>query len=281
MLKTVNFFGNEITRLLLGDNPAHGNSYIVDLISRDEMLDYYTHDNIVKMLVSAQEAGYNAMVALASPVMLAALRQFRADGGKLKIIFQTWPPLIDEFEKNIEQMAEFDPIAIYHQGSTGENLLERGDVETYLKNFETIRKTGLPAGMAFHVPENVLRAEQENWGADFYVIGLYNTRRGNFGKQSSFITGETKAKLIFSPDDRAPMMDIIKNIPKPVVAIKTLAGGQIFIGKTKEEYPAAVERHLTEVYAGIKPSDTVCIGVFQRDTDHIRQNADIVERILC
>jgi len=280
MLPTTNFFNHKVTRLILGDNPCHGNTYIHDLISRPEMEAYYTHENIVKMLKSAKESGYNTALVLASPIMLKALREFNAEVGGLHIIFQTYPPSIDNFRDNIDEMMEFNPIAIYHQGTTGEHLIEIGDTKTYLDNVDYIRKQGVPAGMAFHDPDNVLRAEKESWGADFYVLCPYNTRRNRKGHQSSFTTGETKNDLVMHPDDRHVMFKIIRDIPKPVVIIKALAGGQIYIGKPKEEYPAITELYLDETFKSIKPSDLVCVGVFQRDLDQIKQNADIVTRVL-
>ena len=280
MLPTTNFFGTEITRLILGDNPAHGNTYIPDLITREEMTEYFTPDNIVKMLFSSQDAGYNTVLALASPLMLDALCKFKADCGKLHIIFQTYPPSIDNFAQNIDEMAGFEPIAIYHQGSTGETLIDNEEIDTYLKNIETIRKTGFPTGIALHVPENVHRAEKENWNADFYVLCPYNIRRNRKGHISSFITGESKAWVVFHPDDRLVMFPVVQQLNKPVIIIKALAGGQIYMGKPKEEYPAITEQYLAETYANIKPSDVVCLGVFQRDQNQVRQNAEIVAKIL-
>ena len=280
MLPTADFFGTQITRLILGDNPAHANSYIPDIYPNEVMREYYTHENIVKMLFSAQDAGVNTILALASPEMLAALRRFKADGGKLHIIFQTYPPSINNFEQNINEMMEFEPLGIYHQGSTGEKLIDDGELEIYFKNIETIRQTGVYTGMAFHVPDNVLRAERENWGADFYVLCPYNAWKNRRGRQSSFITGESKAGLFFHPEDRFIMFPIVRQIQKPVIIIKALAGGQIYMGRPKEEYPALTEQYLAETYANIKPSDVVCVGVFQREHDHIKENADIVGRIL-
>ena len=280
MLPTADFFGHKITRMILGDNPAHGNSYIHDLITNEEMNEFYTTENTINMLKRAKETGYNAALLLASPKMFDALRKFNAAEGGLKIIFQTYPPSIDNFAANVDEMLEFNPIAIYHQGSTGETLIENEDIDTYLKNVEYIRKTGLPTGMALHNPENVLRAERENWGADFYTLCPYNSRRNRKGEQSSFITGKSKSDLVFHPDDRFIMFDIIKNLKKPVILIKALAGGQVYIGKQKSEYPAITEKYFKEVYDNIKPNDVVCIGVFQRDHDQLKENAEIVSRIL-
>jgi len=281
MLPTANFFGHDITRLIVGDNPAHGHVYIQDMYTGEDTMAYYTHQNIIKMLTRTKETGYNTALLLASPTMLAALRDFNKNhGGGLKIIFQSYPPSIDNFAENINEMLEFNPIAIYHQGSTGEHLIEVGKVDTYLANVETIRKTGVPAGMAFHDPDNVLRAEQENWGADFYVLCPYNSRRDRKGEQSGFITGKSKSDLIFYPEDRFTMFPIIRDIQKPVVLIKPLAGGQVLVGKPEEEHPAIVEKYMAEVYANIKPTDIVCVGVFQRDKDQLQENAEITARIL-
>jgi hypothetical protein len=280
MLPAVHFFGHEVTRMIPGDNPVHGHTYIQDIYSAEDMTAYYNFENILKMLASAQEYGCNAILALASPVMLKALKQFEKCGGKLKIIFQTYPPAIDCFAQHIEEIAEYGPIAIYHQGSTGEHLVETGDIKTYLANVDCIRKKGLPAGMAFHDPDNVQRAERENWGADFYVLCPYNARRNRRGEQSGFITGASKSDLVFYPEDRFTMFPIIRSIEKPVIVIKALAGGQILIGKPKEEHPAVIEAFLRETYESIKPTDLVCVGVFQRDADQLRQNTDMVRRIL-
>ena len=281
MLPTTNFFNHQVTRLIVGDNPNHANSYIHDIYSNEEMGEYYTHENNVKMLVRARETGYNTALILASPIMFATLRDFNANhGGGLKIIFQTFPPMIDKFAENIDEMMEFGPIAIYHQGTTGEHLIEINDIDTYLKNVAYIRSKGVPTGMAFHDPDNVLRAEQENWGADFYVLCPYNLRRNRKGEQSSFITGKSKTQLVFHPDDRLTMFPIIRDIQKPVVVIKAIAGGQILVGKLEEEYPAIIEKYMAEAYANIKPADIVCVGVFQKHKDQLKENADMVSRIL-
>jgi len=39
MILRVDFFGTPVTRLILGDNPFAGNSYIPEVHNREEMLD--------------------------------------------------------------------------------------------------------------------------------------------------------------------------------------------------------------------------------------------------
>jgi hypothetical protein len=112
------------------------------------------------------------------------------------------------------------------------------------------------------------------------VLCPYNARRNRKGHQSSFITGESKSDLVFFPEDRFTMYPIIQNTKKPVVVIKALAGGQIYIGRQTSEYPAITEQYLAETYENIKPGDVICVGVFQRDGDQLKENAEIAARIL-
>ena len=142
-----------------------------------------------------------------------------------------------------------------------------------------LRSTGVAAGFGTHVPEIVLQAEDEKWDTDFYMVCLYNARKTQRGKQSGFITGETK-QLVFYPDDRFLMFEAIKKVSKPCIAFKIFAGGQIFLGKSEAEISEAAKATIKETYDNIKPDDMTCIGVFQRDKNQIKESADIVKKIL-
>ncbi len=277
MLPRVNFFGTQVTRLVLGDNPFTGHSYIPEIHSGDEMMDYYTADNCVKALFEAENNGINTYIALADPFILRVLRQYRNEGGKMRIIFQTYPAI--DLEVNLRMMLKYEPIAIYHQGGTADYMCETGQVDLLRKRLKLIKDTGVPAGLGTHVPETVLRAEDEEWGADFYMTCLYNARKTQRGQQSGFITGKPKY-LVFYPEDRFLMFDVIRKVQKPCIAFKLFAGGQIFNGKAPEEMPNVVEAVLRETYENIKPYDFACIGVFQKYKNQIGENAGIARKIL-
>lgn len=277
MIPNVDFLGNEVTRLILGDNPFNGHSYIPEIYSGDEMVDYYTADNCIKALFEAEENGINTYLALAEPFVLRVIRQYRNEGGNMKIIFQTYPAM--DLDINLQMMMKCDPIAVYHQGGTADYMCEMGQIDDLRDRIKCIKDTGLPAGLGTHVPETVLRAEEENWGVDFYLTCLYNARRTQRGEQSGFITGKPKY-LVFYPEDRFLMFDVIKQVKKPCIAFKVFAGGQAFYGKMPEEIHAVAEAAFRETYANIKPNDLACIGVFQKYKNQIKENADIVKAIL-
>ena len=278
MFPTVDFFGTQITRMIIGDNPVNGHSYIPDQITGEEMSGYNTQERTVELLFKAVEAGYNTIMPIACPKIFGILREFRSQGGKLNIIFQPYP--VTPLAENIEEMKEFEPLATYHQGSVADYLIETGNEKELMDNLEILRNSGLPFGYASHDPDVVLRAEEEGWGADFYLTCLYNMRRNRKGKQSGFITGETKAGVVYGPEDRLLMFEVIKKVKKLCIVYKLLAGGQVLIGQGPEEREATVRRLFTEAYDNIKPGDIACMGLFQRDTDQLGQNTRILTDIL-
>ena len=277
MIQTVDFFGTKVTRLILGDNPFNGHSYIEEIHSGDEMVDYYTADNCVKALFEAEGKGINTYMALAEPFVLRIIRQYKNDGGKMNIMFQTYPAL--DLVNNLRMMLKCNPIGIYHQGGTADLYCEEEQIDTLRMRIKLIKDSGVPTGLGTHVPETVLRAETEGWNVDFYVTCLYNARRTQRGEQSGFITGKSKA-VSFYPDDRFLMFNVIKQIKKPFIAFKIFAGGQVFIGKSPEEIPSVAETFIREAYENIKPGDMVMLGVFQKHKNQIKENTDIVKKIL-
>jgi hypothetical protein len=107
---------------------------------------------------------------------------------------------------------------------------------------------------------------------------LYNARKQQRGQQSGFITGKPK-ELVFYPDDRFLMFDAIRQVAKPCIAFKVFAGGQMFIGKTEDQISDVLDATFREVYGNIKPGDLACIGVFQKQSDELRQDAGVVRSI--
>ena len=91
MLPTVNFFGTQISRLILGDNPFNGHSYIADKTSGTEMMNYYSEEKIIETLFLAQRYGMNTWLPLADPYIIRIIQHFRSMGGKMNTIFQTCP----------------------------------------------------------------------------------------------------------------------------------------------------------------------------------------------
>lgn len=277
MLPTVKFCGYDVTRLTIGNNPFAGVTYIDDMVSSDDMMNYYTADKMEEALFEAESAGFNTYQALACPFVLRVLRQYRNNGGKMQIIFQTHRAI--ELKENLRMVLPFEPIAVYQQGGVTDALMECGDMETMKANLKIIRDTGVKVGISTHIPETIYRAEEQGWDLDFFMTCLHNARKPYRENETSYYNGDPK-RIHFYPDDRALMFNAIRSTSKHCIAFKILAGGQIFYGKTPEQYPDAVEAAFRETYANIKPNDIATIGVFQKNKNQIRENAELLKKVL-
>jgi len=275
MIPTVDFYGTQVSRLILGDNPFTGHSYVEQVHTGEAMMDFYTADKCVRTLFEAADNGVNTFLALGHPFILRVLRQFRNEGGKINIIFQSYPVI--PLEINIREMMACNPIGIYHQGGTFDYMVEQEQFDEIHKSLKLLKGSGVAHGFGTHEPETINRAEKEGWGVDFYMACLYNARKDQRGQQSGFITGKPK-ELVFYPGDPPLMYDAVQKAKKPCIAFKLFAGGQVFSGKTDDEIHDVAEKIINETYANIKPGDIACIGVFQKFRDELKTNIDIVKK---
>ena len=274
-MKNAQFFGHEVSKLIIGDNPMTGHSYIEDIITGQEMLDYYTTKNILEALFHMEECGYKTMLPLANPYILRVLTEYRNAGGKMNFIFQPYMPLREEV--CIREMMKLEPIGVYHQGTTTDRLWETGHTEEIHARLKAYHTMGIPVGLGTHHPEVIEQCEREGWDVDFYLACMQNARRGREGEESGFITGKTKSAIRFFPEDRPLMLNALKRVEKPIIAFKIFAGGQMFLGKTEEEKREIIKGAYDEVFTALKPNDVAAIGVFPRDMDQIKQNADLFD----
>lgn len=275
-MNKVDFFGHKVSKLIVGDNPFNGHSYVEDIVSGKEMLEYYTAENILKALFRIEENGYNTILPLADPFIIRLLKEYQRAGGKLNLIFQPYMPMNQEVM--LRQISSLENvIGIYHQGTTTDYLFETDQSDEMLTRIELYHQLGVPVGVGTHLPEVIAKSENEGWNVDFYLACLQNARRNRKGEPSGFLSGKTKAGLVFAPEDRPVMLNQLKKVEKPVIAFKIFAGGQMFIGKTEEEKRQAIKGAYEEVFTALKPNDIAAIGVFQRDRDEATENAKLYE----
>ena len=276
-MKNVEFFGKRVSKLIIGDNPMNGHSYIEDITPGDEMVAYYTAENIKKALHRLEELGYNTMLPLADPYIIRILKEYEAEGGNLQYIWQPYMPMRQDV--SMRQMLSLKgTIGIYHQGTTTDYNFESGNNEKTKEQIKQYREMGIPVGIGTHLPEVVELSEKEGWDVDFYVTCMYNARRNRKGEPSGFITGKTKAYVVFSPEDPPVMLDTLKKVTKPVIAYKIFAGGQMFLGKSKEEKQDLIVDAYDRVFGSLKPNDFGAVGVFQRDGDQLLENAQLLDK---
>ena len=134
-----------------------------------------------------------------------------------------------------------------------------------------MRDAGVSVGLCTHMPQVVEYAE-EHFDVDYYMTCLYNLSR--IDRISSAITGKMENGEPFYEEDRQLMYKTIKSVSKQCHAFKILGAGRLC------ETPEEVENAFADTFANIKDTDVVVVGMFQKYTDQIKINSDIVKKIL-
>ncbi len=272
-MKYVDFCGHKISKLIVGDNPFNGHTYIPDIFPRDEVLNYHTEEKILEAIYRMEELGINTMLPLADPYIIRILSHYRANGGKMNFIFQLYAPMITEC--SLAQIKLLDAIGVYVPGSFTDLSWETDKNQDTLDLLEQLRSIDIPVGIGTHNPKVIELSEKENWNPDFYMACMYDFRKDRRGELSGFLTGKSKAGIQYYPEDREIMLETLKKVDKPILAFKLFAGGQLFLDKTEEEKRAAIKEAYDTVFSALKPNDAGVIGIYQKHSDQLGEDIGI------
>lgn len=280
-MQYVDFFGHKVSKLIVGDNPFNGHSYITEYITGKEMRDYHTEDRILEAMHKMEEMGINTMLPLADPYIIRILEHYRNNGGKMNFIFQTYGPMMlnyDIAQISIRAMMNVEPIGIYLSGTYTDVRFETERNHEIVGMLKLLKSSGTKIGLGTHRPNLVKHCENENWDIDFYMACMYNGRKNREGEESGFVTGKSKLGLVFDAQDRAVMLDTLKDVKKPIIAFKIFAGGQMLVEKTQEEKEAAIIDAYDTIFTSLKPNDFGVMGVFQKNFDQIEENVRLFNK---
>lgn len=276
----VDFFGHKVSKLIIGDNPFNGHSYINSVYPKEEMINYHTEEKILEAMHEMEELGVNTMLPLADPYIIRILKHYRANGGKMNFIFQSFSPMVmskEIAEVSVRMMMEVEPIAMYLTGTYCDLRYDLDKNHETREMVEVLRSGGVPVGIGTHYPELIKMSEAEGWNVDFYMACMYNARRGRECQESGFITGKNKSNVLnFQPEDRAVMLDALKNVEKPIIAFKIFAGGQMLVEREEADRRERIKDAYNTIFTALKPNDFAVAGVFQKYHDQIRENVEVL-----
>jgi hypothetical protein len=269
VLPSVSFGSFQVSRLIIGGNPLRGYSHFSPELD-SEMAAYHTVENTVKTLIHAEAHGINTMLARGDEIIFDVFRDYREAGGNMHWIGLTASEKADVFA-NIQEIAELEPIAIFFHGSNSDQLWREGKFDRVREYLKAIKDAGFLAGIAAHLPEIPRYVEGEGWEIDFYMSCFYNIAKI---PRESILAGGSFVEEPFDDEDREVTINFIQNTSKPCIAYKVLAAGR----KCGSEND--IRAAFGYAYDRIKPSDMVCTGIFQKNTDQISMNSKIVGQIL-
>lgn len=248
-LPTIELGRLRVSRLILGSNPFFGFAHGNPQASSGEMKKYYTEERIMSVMDRAAEQGIQAVWTPSYDHWIRLWNKYRGRGGKLKIWIGQ-PDKFKEMKEHITRCAKNGAKAICIQGECVDRALRQGKHALVKEWLELIRSFGLPAGLASHRPESILKAEGERQPAEFYhlTVGIPNS---------------------FRQKDRDKTLETIKKLDKPVVAFKVLGAGRF---PPEEAFPYVLKN--------IRRKDGMCVGVFPaKDPHQITTNARLTNEL--
>jgi hypothetical protein len=261
------FGGVEISRMVLGVNPFYGFAHYNNNFGT-VMKDWYTQDKVCDVMHQANRFGINAFNYVHLDRGPQDWARFVSEGGKMHLIIQVTagvdPAMLVKTLK---------PLALQRQGEVVDTAYQNGELDSVKEWCKKVRDLGVMVGVGTHIPEVISKIEEENWDVDFYSGCVYNRRRTT-DEWKEALHGEMMEMPadIYMKSDPPRMYKVIRQTKKPCFAFKILAAGRI--------PDSGIEQAFRTAFESIKPIDGVYVGMFPRVKDEVRENAEIVHRIL-
>ncbi len=261
------FFGADISRLVLGANPICGFAHYNNNFGA-AMKDWYTPDRVCKVMHECNRFGINAFNYVHLDPAPKDWARFQAEGGKMHLIMQ-----VIAQDDTVALAKSLKPLAMQRQGEVVDVAFREGKMDTVKEWCKKVRDLGILVGVGTHKPEVIAYVEEKGWDVDFYAGCVYNRTR-TIDEWKQVLNGEIMEMPhdIYLQSDPPRMYKVMRETRKPCFAFKVLAAGRI-----PDE---GVDQAFRTAFESIKPIDAVYVGMFPLAKDEVRENAEIVHRIL-
>jgi len=261
-------FGSvEISRLVLGVNPLYGFAHYNNNFG-SAMREWYTQDRVCEALHRASSFGINAFNYVNVKRAAEDWARFQDEGGKMHLIIQ-----VSGGDDAAALVRDFKPLALQRRGEEIDVAYRNGTMASEREWCKRARDLGVLVGVGTHKPEVIELVEEQGWDIDFYSGCVYNRTRTE-QEWKHILNGELleMPQDIYLQSDPPRMYKVMRQTRKTCFAFKILAAGRIADNGIAKAFHTA--------FSSIKPNDGVYVGVFPRDKDEIKEDAEIVHGIL-
>ncbi len=257
-------FGKHLmSRLVCGANPFNGGSHLSGFVNR-EMRAYYTPEQILKTLRRCQECGVNFWQSAGKNVEL--YERLVAEGSQMCYISLATNP--DE----IPPLLKAGTVGIAHHGEVTDRLFKDGQLDKVNELLKRVRAAGLMVGVSTHMPAVVDAIESKGWDLDFYMTCVYERHRSAEELKQLLGYVPLPVREVYLEEDPPRMFKAIRQTKRTCLAFKILAAGRLCENK------ASVEKAFRQTFEGIKSTDAVIIGIYDRYTDQPAEDAEFTRR---
>jgi hypothetical protein len=254
----VKFGKYELSRFMIGSNPFNGGSHFNAILNR-VMGEWYTPSKVFEVMQRCEKYGINVYNYIHIGRVPADWERFVGEGGRMHLVAQG----IDADPTPLVKEAK--PMGVWVQGERTDNAYRAGRMETIRDYCKKLRDLGVEmVGVGSHIPEVLALVEEQGWDIDFYAGCVYNRRRTP-EELRKLMSGELPEQPgeVYLQDDPPRMYKVFRQTKKPCVAFKIMGAGRV----------RNAEAAFKVAFQSIKPIDFVCVGLFPRIKDEVKENA--------
>jgi hypothetical protein len=255
---------HSFSRLICGANPFNGGSHLSGFVNR-AMKEYYSPEQILKTLRRCEEVGINCWQAGLRNIDL--YRRYIEEGGRMHYL-----AIAARDPSSIEVLSQGGCIGIAHHGEVTDRLFKSGKIDEMRDYLKRVRDAGLLVGVSTHMPDVVDAVESRDWDVDYYMTCIYERHRSKEDLEALLGQAPIPVGEVYLPNDPPRMFKAINQTEKPCLAFKILAAGRL---SDRRQW---VEQAFRETFASLKPSDGVIVGIYDRYTDQVGDNAALTRR---
>lgn len=282
-LPTIALGKHRVTRFIVGSNPLYGYSHFNRQYDQ-HMLEWFTDERIVELLLGCERAGINTWQASYSQNMSRQFPKIRDAGCKIQFVClaaswhfdeklpRTPDAVLEGTIKCAQAAAKFHPVGIAFHGWATDMLFRAGKIGVLRTYVNAVHDLGVPAGISTHNPAILAALEEEAFGNDFYMASLHYLSRRPEDWQRDI--GTQPVGEVYVATDPAKMCEAVSKVSRPCLVYKVLAAGRRC--GSPEEIRSAFEF----AYAKIKPADACIVGLYPRYSDQISEDTGMVRAIL-
>ncbi|HSB16533.1 MAG TPA: twin-arginine translocation signal domain-containing protein [Bryobacteraceae bacterium] len=253
-----------ISRLICGANVFNGGSHLSVFVNY-EMKKYYTPEQILKTLRRCEEVGINCWQA--GKGNLENYRHYVDSGGKMHFL-----ALEHSEPEVVKTLARGGCIGIAHHGEVTDRLFKQGKIDQIQDYLKMVRDSGMLVGISTHMPAVVDTVESKGWDFDYYMTCVYERHRTKEELEKLLGQAPIPVGEVYLPNDPPRMYRMVQQTKKPCLAFKILAAGRL------SEHPQWIEQAFRNAFNGIKKTDAVIVGMWDRYSDQPGENAEFVRR---
>ena len=254
-----------VSRLIAGYNPVDGHSHATPALSQ-HMREYFTVERVVEYLRHCEELGINTFQFDHSKKVDAALRVLYEQGSALQYICLHTDSPDNPDEAPVKHIVSFKPIALVHHGGVADSRFREGQAGKIHDFVKRSHDLGAMAAVSTHIPENLMRMEEEGWEADFYMTCLHHLTRTRDEMVKEF--GSVVVDEPFLEGDRDKMAAAIRQVRRPCLVFKILAAGRRCGSQD------TVGQAFKWAFDNIKATDAVIVGMYPQFQDEVKLNVE-------